>query len=362
MVNGTARYHEKHNLSVHYTQWLQIWTKRGCKVSRRLYYCSSCQTIQAYPPGGLSNVRFKAQVANKWVVGRTMVAGDAAHNFPPFGGQGIASGFRDSLALAWRLSLITQHPEIDYEGLLTGWYIERKQQVEVCKNISHSQLMLALASTVFNGGLVCQRSWFWSAVRNALVRSLSMIPPIKKKLEMGPRGIMMRYKFLLHSCFLDDREGGVFIPQIHIWQGQEHRFSDDVIFEKGKRGIFQLVVLVDTAPEARFYEREVEGAELDTLSGGLICSAETTYIIHKERSLDNLPDNFVLAMSKNEYDEMGYTPPLREYDKERIKREFPWKRFLVVRPDRYTFGTAIAADGVQDIARRAKQMILEKKK
>jgi 2-polyprenyl-6-methoxyphenol hydroxylase-like FAD-dependent oxidoreductase len=62
-----------------------------------------------------------------------MVAGDAAHNFPPFGGQGIASGFRDSISLAWRLHLITKNPEIDYEELLTGWYVERKQQVEVCK-------------------------------------------------------------------------------------------------------------------------------------------------------------------------------------------------------------------------------------
>jgi 2-polyprenyl-6-methoxyphenol hydroxylase-like FAD-dependent oxidoreductase len=77
-------------------------------------------------------VRFEAQVANRWVVGRTMVAGDAAHNFPPFGGQGIASGFRDSISLAWRLSLITKNPEINYEELLTGWYVERKQQVEVC--------------------------------------------------------------------------------------------------------------------------------------------------------------------------------------------------------------------------------------
>ena len=61
-----------------------------------------------------------------------MVAGDAAHNFPPFGGQGIASGFRDSISLAWRLALIIRNPGINYEELLTGWYIERKQQVEVC--------------------------------------------------------------------------------------------------------------------------------------------------------------------------------------------------------------------------------------
>jgi 2-polyprenyl-6-methoxyphenol hydroxylase-like FAD-dependent oxidoreductase len=75
-----------------------------------------------------------------------MVAGDAAHNFPPFGGQGIASGFRDSISLAWRLALIIRNPGINYEELLTGWYIERKQQVEVC---------MLLLQRVINGSFGC---------------------------------------------------------------------------------------------------------------------------------------------------------------------------------------------------------------
>jgi len=124
-----------------------------------------------------------------------MVAGDAAHNFPPFGGQGIASGFRDAISLAWRLELVTKNPNIDYEQLLTGWYVERKQQVEVCIILEGTWLIIALSSTVFNGNLVCQRSYFWSTLRNFVARSLALIPPVRKALEMGPRGIMMRYKY-----------------------------------------------------------------------------------------------------------------------------------------------------------------------
>ena len=115
--------------------------------------------------------------------------------------------------------------------------------------------------------------------------------------------------------------------------------------------------MTDTVREARIREAELASAELDQLSNGLINTSETTFIIHKEKPSGSEPDNFVFAMSLSEYHEMGLTPPLTGYTKDRIQKEFPWKRFLVVRPDRYTFGTAIAADGVQDIARRAASLI-----
>jgi hypothetical protein len=153
----------------------------------------------------------------------------------------------------------------------------------------------------------------------------------------------------------------VFLPQIHLWQNNLHAFSDDVIFAKGKTGIFQIVVLTDTVQEARIREAEIASAELEQLSDGLINTSETTYIVHKEKPSGSLPKNFVFAMSLSEYDEMGITPQLTGYTKDRIQQEFPWKKFVVVRPDRYTFGTAIAADGVQDIARRASSLIFGEK-
>jgi hypothetical protein len=157
---------------------------------------------------------------------------------------------------------------------------------------------------------------------------------------------------------LEDREGGVFIPQIHVWQNTLHVFSDDVVFAKDKTGTFQLIVLVDTLEEARRMEIDIASADIDSLSAGLFLASEATYIIHREKAVCGLPNNFVFGMSQTEYDEMGLSPPLQGYDKQRIRKEFPWKKFLVARPDRYTFGTAIALDGLQDIAKRAKQTIL----
>ncbi len=50
--------------------------------------------------------QFHAATADSWRRGRVLLAGDAAHQTPPFLGQGMNAGLRDVINLAWKLPLV----------------------------------------------------------------------------------------------------------------------------------------------------------------------------------------------------------------------------------------------------------------
>ncbi|WP_206617432.1 bifunctional 3-(3-hydroxy-phenyl)propionate/3-hydroxycinnamic acid hydroxylase [Pseudomonas alkylphenolica] len=66
---------------------------------------------------------FHSVVAQQWRRGRLLIAGDAAHQTPPFMGQGMAAGIRDAANLAWKLRAVLAGEADD--ALLDSYASER---------------------------------------------------------------------------------------------------------------------------------------------------------------------------------------------------------------------------------------------
>ncbi|NLR70554.1 bifunctional 3-(3-hydroxy-phenyl)propionate/3-hydroxycinnamic acid hydroxylase [Novosphingobium sp. ERN07] len=71
--------------------------------------------------------RFHGLVAEQWQVGRVFLAGDAAHQTPPFFGQGMCHGLRDVANLAWKMAAIANNGAD--EAILDTYQPERDPHV-----------------------------------------------------------------------------------------------------------------------------------------------------------------------------------------------------------------------------------------
>lgn len=101
-----------------------------------------------------ASYRFHALVADRWRVGRVLIAGDAAHQQPPFLGQGMCQGLRDVANLVWKLDAVLRGRAGAY--LLDTYGAERKAHV------------IALTTRIKNiGRIITERDVEAARVRDA---------------------------------------------------------------------------------------------------------------------------------------------------------------------------------------------------
>ncbi|HUD93858.1 bifunctional 3-(3-hydroxy-phenyl)propionate/3-hydroxycinnamic acid hydroxylase [Sphingobium sp.] len=101
--------------------------------------------------------RFHGLIAERWRQGGVFLAGDAAHQTPPFFGQGMCHGLRDAANLVWKLDLVLKGRAPD--SLLDSYQPERDPHVRA-----------VISAAVGAGRYICMLDPQAAAERDAKMR------------------------------------------------------------------------------------------------------------------------------------------------------------------------------------------------
>jgi 3-(3-hydroxy-phenyl)propionate hydroxylase len=100
--------------------------------------------------------RFHALVAETFRRGSIFLVGDAAHQMPPFNGQGMGSGMRDVENLVWKLALVAEGRA--GQGLLDTYDTERRTHATF--TVEHSADTGRLIDALARGDNACTESGY----------------------------------------------------------------------------------------------------------------------------------------------------------------------------------------------------------
>ena len=101
--------------------------------------------------------RFHGLIAERWRERRVFLAGDAAHQTPPFFGQGMCHGMRDVANLVWKLDLVVRGASDP--ALLDSYQVERDPHVRS-----------VVTAAVEAGRYICELDADRAAARDAAMR------------------------------------------------------------------------------------------------------------------------------------------------------------------------------------------------
>jgi 3-(3-hydroxy-phenyl)propionate hydroxylase len=135
--------------------------------------------------------RFHALVAESWRQGRVLLAGDAAHQMPPFAGQGMCSGLRDACNLAWKLAMVVKGQADD--AILDTYQAEREPHVRAI-----------IQTAIAMGRTVCILDEAAAAARNAGMLA---------ERAAGVQNISIRYPDLQGGLLTTTPAAGALFPQ-----------------------------------------------------------------------------------------------------------------------------------------------------
>jgi hypothetical protein len=152
----------------------------------------------------VANYVFRSRIVEQWRHGRIFLAGDAAHEMPPFRAQGMCSGIRDAHNLAWKLDLVLAGRADD--ALLDTYQPEREPHVRA---ITEKAIELGRVQTMRDPIKARERDERLFAKRRA---------------NQGPE--KLRYPGLKGGLVAGS---GEFFPQGRVRSGGREALFDDIV-------------------------------------------------------------------------------------------------------------------------------------
>ena len=107
-----------------------------------------------------------SRLASRFVVGRVLLAGDAAHLMPPWAGQGMNTGFRDAANLSWKLAACLLGRAAP--GLVATYETERR---------AHARSMIDLSTRL--GRILSPTRTSTARARDVVLRAATVAPGVR---------------------------------------------------------------------------------------------------------------------------------------------------------------------------------------
>ena len=159
----------------------------------------------------VASYQFQSLYAKQWRVGRVFLAGDAAHQMPPFLAQGLCSGFRDAHNLAWKLDLALKG--LAGDRLLDAYEAERGPSARA-----------TIVESMRVGLNVNERDPEKVKVRDEQLRAMQAA---KSNQQLGEKLIAFRVPGFEAGCIAAGTPGaGDAFPQARVSGEDEGRFDD----------------------------------------------------------------------------------------------------------------------------------------
>lgn len=229
---------------------------------------------------------FRARVAHTWRADGVFLAGDAAHQTPPFVGQGLGSGLRDVFNLSWKLADVLHGDAPD--SVLDTYESERKPHAT---RIILLALMIGWALTGGQDRL--------ASVRRMLVAAVCSIPGLGNALPGGTPPL--RHGPLIERRRPWSRLNGSLFPQPWVRTPCGARRLDDLL---GQR-----YALLTRGPVSDDIAARISGTDLTHVDlASLTCVPSTSpppaalLRRHRMRAVLLRPDHAVMASARTEAD------------------------------------------------------------